>query len=97
MLSVEPPVLHHLTNDELKRVRQNLCSSSSPTTTMLLNVQLLTNHVELVTQASAGTTTVADFERDGFIRQMINSRSLMKKFKFKKQFVLSLCNLYSIK
>ena len=40
-------------------------------------------NVKLVTQASARTATVAGFERrDDLIRQMINSPSLMKKFKF---------------
>ena len=41
-LKAEPPLLHHLTNDELKSVRQKptICSSSSPATTKLLNATL---------------------------------------------------------
>ena len=76
----EPPLLHHLTNDELKSVRQKPMFFKQP-----CHNQAVERHIKLVTQASAN---VAGFERGyGLICQKINSRSLMKKFEFKNQFV----------
>ena len=79
-LQAEPPLLHYLTNDELKSVRQKPIFFKQP-----CHHDTVERHVKLVTQASA---TAAGFEnRDGLMRQMINSRSLIKKFGFKKQFI----------
>ena len=79
-LEAEPPLLHHLTNDELKSVRQKPLFFKQP-----CHSQAVERYVKLVNQAS---DTVADFgRRDGLIRQMINLQSLMKKFHSKKQFV----------
>ena len=72
-LEAEPPLLHHLTNDKLKSVRQKPMFFKQP-----CHNQAVRLHVKLVSQASA---TVTGFERrDGLILQMINSRSLIKKF-----------------
>ena len=87
-LETEPSLLHHLTNDELKNVRQKPMFSKQP-----CHNQAVVLHVKLVIQAFAA---VAGFERrDSLTRQMINSRSLIKKIDCEKQFVLlvSLCDL----
>ena len=78
-LEAEPPLLHHLTNDKLNSVQQKPMFFKQP-----CHNQVVERHVKLVTKASA---TEAGFKRRvGLICQMINSRSLIKKFEFKMQF-----------
>ena len=79
-LDVKPPLLHHVTNNELISVRQKLMFFKQP-----CHNQVVERHVKLVTQASA---TVAGFEkRGGLISRMMNLRSPIKTFNSTKQYV----------
>ena len=75
----EPPALKHLLNKKINAFQQNKLNLKHP-----CHNQAVESHIKLVSEASAA---VAGFKnRDGLIRQKIQSRKLKKAFNTKKQF-----------
>ena len=73
----EPSALKHLLNKEIEAFQQHKLNLEHP-----CHNQTVERHIKLVSEAS---TAVAGFKnRDGLIRQKIQSRKLMKTFNTKK-------------
>ena len=77
--SQQPPAIAHLTNDSIEECRMKPLLLYYP-----CHNHTVERHVKLDTEASL--QVVGFKRRDGFIRQKIKSRSLMKSFDTKMQF-----------
>ena len=75
----KPPMLKHLLNKEIEAFQQHILNLEHP-----YYNQAVERHIKLVSEALAA---VAEFKnRNGLIRQKIQSRKLMKTFNTEKQF-----------
>ena len=76
----EPPAIKHLNEENLNQLKSNALKLLLPCYN-----QAIERHVKLVSEAASQVTS---FERrDGYIRQKIHSRKLLKQLNIKSQFL----------
>ena len=76
----EPPDIRHLNEENLNQLKSNALKLMHP-----CHNQAVERHVKLVSEAASQVTS---FKRlDGYIRQKIRSRKLLKQLNTKSQFL----------
>ena len=76
----EPPTIRHLNEENLNQLNSNALKLMHP-----CNNQPVERHVKLVSEAASQVTSFK--RRDGYIRQIIRSRKLLKQLNTKPQFL----------
>ena len=75
----EPPAIRYMNEKSLVQILSNPLILMHP-----CHNQVVERHVQIVSEAASQLTSFE--KRDGFIRQKIQSRKLLKKFDTKSQF-----------